>query len=257
MKEYPEGLEDDLYYLLEPLIKQGVLVPLEDGSFLIGTEFPSLDYPWDVYKPTGGCFFAFQVLFKCVSQQVYKKHHIPMVPTMCQGCWKVVVRPKTLEELHEVRNIQKVMDRPSKCGIERRPFTSRLYGGYWYNKSLSEGLECFKLVKREVGNMPILLKRGCTEIELQFGDSRKWAEFKGQRVFEDMIREAVIATGDEDQPQVEDFKKTVHRHWIRFAYKHGDETYLKFSEPLYPQYTTYDHLEGKTEGHIKDFFLKG
>jgi len=171
------------------------------------------------------------------------------VPAGCQACFKVVVRPQTVKQLFALEQLQIRLDHPSKCGIEIRPAVFGNYGGYFYNRSLDEGLECYKRVRRAVSrdrklgkNIPVFLKRACTEMEHAIGPSNQWQIMPGQIEFEQQIQYHFA-----DVPvleQADDAKEYVRMTWLDRAYDIGDETVLEYNDgmPLYPAYVTYHHL---------------
>lgn len=184
-----------------------------------------------------------------------------ILPSPCMECWKVVVGPKTLTELFGVLEFQEELNMPSKCGIEIRDYTPRLYGGYFYNHSVEEGQECYHKVVEGLGkkgiNIPVILKRACTEFEMKFGPSNLWKLPEGQLEFEESIYN-ILELGDNfsELEQHHNVRPRVIRSWIQWAYKNGDKTYLKYTggKPLYPDTVKYHELDlsklTKTEQEI-------
>jgi hypothetical protein len=177
------------------------------------------------------------------------------VHSRCQECWKVVVRPRTLSELHKLLLLQAALDLPCKCGIEKRETVCGLYGGYFYNDSKQEGLECYKLVRANVDanlspDVGVLLKRGCTEFEIggKGGPSDKWEVSKDQADLEYLLNDTIVQDVMK-MPQPDHLKESVFRTWIHWAYANGDMTYKEFTkgEPLFPAYVTY-HQEVENVG---------
>ena len=167
--------------------------------------------------------------------QLYKK-----LPPPCMGCFKVVVIPETLTDLFKVHDLQKKMKLHSKCGIEQRAYTPRLYGAYWYAPlgcSIEEAQRLAARVKAEVdklfsGRVKVLLKRACTEMEIQYGDSDKW-QLTEHDEFHFRLFDSVFAQvpNRKESPSF----RTTHtlKQWIEFAFEHGDETARKYmDEPL-------------------------
>jgi hypothetical protein len=156
-----------------------------------------------------------------------------------------VVRPTTLKELFQLHDIQVELDRPSKCGIEKRYTVHALYGGYFYNNSLEEGLKCKKdieaLLHDKIGpHVKVFLKRACTEFEHKFGDSTKWEITEDQVKLERRLEDLFIDAAQKNTQGTE-LKKHVMANWVRFAYAQGDPTAKEFmSKPLYPPYVTYE-----------------
>ena len=242
---------NDVVEWIKPLIQQAGWKWREaDGKIEAQIKPCVADTPWHHVKHDHRlkCGLWHQIMFDLVCPRL--PVHQRFVPSKCQNCWKVVVRPKTLVQLFALRDLQKAMDRPSKCGIERRDSVFGLYGGYFYNVGLPEGKECFNLVRDAVSSdkflgpdVQVFLKRACTEYELEHGDSDKWQITEEQLHIEALIERWVVV----DDTEVRQPEKMIHhvwKKWIEFAYACGDETYAQFTggKPLYPPYKTYDHL---------------
>ena len=252
----------DIVNLLAPLLDSGNhSMRLRDGKITPRfSSFPK-DTPWIHVKHARGfkCGLWSQVTFAAVVQNLPREEQF--VPRHCHNCWKVVVKPRTLQQLFNLLELQKKLDRPSKCGIEHRPSVHGLYGGYFYNTSLQEGLECYEVVKAGMlGNKylaplvdevdvlgkttRVILKRACTEYEHLIGDSTKWKLTPQQMHLEDLIRDHMAS--EQSRPtQPEHLIWNIKRRWIEFAHQWGDPTYLLYTggKPLYPPYVTYHQPE--------------
>ena len=190
-------------------------------------------------NPTSRCEIYQRVFF----QQL--KH----IPSHCRSCWKIVVRPKTLEQLFDLYELQKVMGVPCKCGLEIRETVHGNYGGYFYTRSKKAGLERYKqvraLVDEHLGeDVDVLLKRYCTEFEIgpgSFGDSSKTEGVTLEEKEMEEYIEAHMPRVGSNNPQSKHIVANVLRRWIEHAYTIGDETYKIFTggESLFPPYTTY------------------
>ncbi len=197
--------------------------------------------------PDLNCFFNHNVLFNEVSMKMAPEFRF--VPSPCHNCYKVVARPANLEQLMDVLEMQRVMNWPSKCGIETRNYVCGLYGAYWYNTGRDEGLETYKRVKsvidKKYPDMPLVLKRACTEFEMNCGPSDTWKITDKQKHIEDLCRRYFSPDNiKRSQPDISHWH--VIRQWIEFAYEHGDKTYLKYTDgkPLFPEYVTYHLTKG-------------
>lgn len=194
--------------------------------------------PWVVVKidSTRKCHFFQEVIFQSYG----------FIHSRCYRCYKVVVKPKTLNQLMGLLEIEKEMDVFSKCGVETRPFVFGNYGGYFYTDSIEEGMERYRQVRKLVDDklsdkVPVILKRGCTEFEMAWGPSDKWPiPTMEQLEIEDAIDE-LYDTTDHDAPQPDFLKAKTILGWIEFAYDRGDETYKSFTDgkAMGPQYVTY------------------
>lgn len=238
------------------LLKSGYLVVRDsDGKLENGPASQAWDVPWHfvVAKGVLNCQLWSKVMFSVIFKKLPKEitGGKIWVPIGCQNCWKVVARPKTLKQLFAVVDLQKRLGYHAKCGIEHRAHVFGLYGAYWYNRSQEEGIEKYKLVRKAIDEDPLLgpdvsviLKRGCTEMELSAGRSDEYEITDVQRYVEDLINECFNTDiiNRKQPPWAVDY---VHARWIEYAYQWGDETALEFLSPDRPMYTplvTYHHL---------------
>lgn len=221
-----------------------------DGKIEITTPAMSWDTPWHHISHDAfmDCQTWHRIMFDLFSATMPDGGQF--VPSACQQCWKVVVRPKTLIGLFALLELQKSLMRPSKCGIEVRSYVHGLYGGYFYNHSLEEGLMCHELVRGIVdrtdhlgSDTPVILKRACTEFEKLCGPSDKWVVSEKQIYIETLVKRCVVKD-DVIRDQPDHAIAYVHRKWIEWAYANGDPTYSFFTngEPLHKPYVTYHHL---------------
>lgn len=267
MAEYEKNVYDhlksyDIVTILKPLLDSGnfYLRP-EDGK--IKARFVSLsgDTPWVHVRTIDGldCAMWHQITFNAVSRLLPLGQ--AFVPRKCQSCWKVVVKPRTLQQLFNLYEVQKRLEMPCKCGIETRESVNGLYGGYFYNKSLEAGQQCYETVKQAMaGNeflsplldevdengrtTRIILKRACTEYEHLITDSSTWKITPAQEFIEDLI-ERYVVNDNLKLSQPEHIVWHIMRGWIDYAWKHGDETYARYTggKPLFPAYVTYHQPE--------------
>jgi len=222
------------------------------------------DPPWAYIKqgPNQNCQFWHHVLF----DQFFKRQRVPIA---CQNCWKVVVFPRDIEELFACYALIHELGVPGKCGSEiDRPNSPRLYGAYFYNNSLEDGLACYDLVKRklerdkeyDVGvlgcnlkvrfnnghDKPIglILKRGCTEFEQACGDSSKWTfdeeQIELERIITNAFAQDVVGSKQGDYQLARVFYR-----WIHGAYRIGDEKYKLFTNgnEMYEPPVTYHDMD--------------
>ncbi|MHA2070086.1 MAG: hypothetical protein ACXABY_37445 [Candidatus Thorarchaeota archaeon] len=247
----------DIIEKLEPLVNQGTLVYREDGKFHFRGEVGlTVKTPW---------IFARQPnplkAIDCMKWHQLFFNQLGFMPAPCLSCYKVTIKPRKLTELFALHDLQlNHWDGPCKCGVEPRDYVHRNYGGYFYNYSLEEGQENYPKIKELCAqlihpDMPVILKRGCTEFEQKFGDSCKWEEsiteesLRWAELVEEMI---VFPNTHSDQPDA--LKRHIMRFWIDFAYDRGDSDALIYNngEHLHPQYSTYhndavvDEFAGKT-----------
>lgn len=179
------------------------------------------------------------------------------VPSMCRNCWKVVVKPRKHSELIKLRNLQREMAEADpkcycKCGTEHRSYVSGLYGGFFYTDSKEDGLDRLDQVRCLVScisdAIPVILKRYCTEFEMEIGDSALTEEKLPEDA--DEIEKFYMAHLDDtprnpQQPRL--IKLEVYQGWIDYGWKFGspedrkeiEETYLD-GKPLFKPPRTYE-----------------
>jgi hypothetical protein len=240
----------DIVEQLKPLWEQaGYYLRESDGKLTVDARI-AIDTPWHHIKNKWDfdCGLWHRIVFDYISKRLPAQERF--VPSRCQQCFKVVVRPKTLKQLFALEALQIRLQRPSKCGIEPRATVCGLYGGYFYNDGLEEALERYREVRSAVDadqhlgpDVSVIVKRGCTEYELECGPSDKWAISDVQLKFEALVNQ-YVAHDDVMRSQPEHLVWHLHRKWIEFAYANGDLTYLEFTDgkPLYPPVVTYHHL---------------
>jgi hypothetical protein len=154
----------------------------------------------------------------------------------------------------------------AKCGIEKRPWVHGNYGGYWYTSSKEEGRRRYVEVRKAVNedpvlgeDVPVLLKRGCTEFELRAGPSDEWEITPGQRHVEELVYR-YVESGANYGATPKHLVTRIHKNWIEHAYAVGDSTYKYFTngEPLSPPYVTYhEELDKKSSPVKKSSSTKG
>jgi hypothetical protein len=257
MSLYDELKSANIVRLLSGMIHSGNIdLRGSDGKFVANLRF-DIDTPWIHAKSSYRmkCFLWKDVTFHEIVEKKLPKDKW-FVPMGCQDCFKVVVRPGTLQQLFALESLQTRLDHPSKCGIEIRPSVFGNYGGYFYNRGLKEGLECYLKVRNEVDadehlgpNIPVILKRGCTEMEHGVGRSDQWTTTKEQIDFEVRLAQLFV----DDTPilvQSEHAKNDVRQRWIERAFSIGDVTVFNYTDwkPLYPEYVTYQHLINQLPG---------
>jgi len=228
---------------LEQASRFGPLVKRGDGKYDMPTS-TALNDPWEHHHLgiDNGCDFWGAVTDNIAG--ISKSDPNFFIPSSCQQCWKVVVKPQTIEQLFILSDIQKQLCITSKCGIEERWQVAASYGGYFYATSMEEGLEIYKIVMAEVGinigTIPVFLKRGCTEYEITFGDSAEWEILPEQIPLEDYLLTHVFPTY---QPITNEayLLKLTHEKWYKKAHSIGDMGYVKFrGQPYFKPYRTYE-----------------
>jgi hypothetical protein len=170
-------------------------------------------------------------------QMVYKA--LGFIPTHCIKCWKVVVKPRTIDELFALRDLQYEKGWAAKCGIELRMYTpGGLYGGYFYNRSKEEGEDKYRLVREAVDkeispDVPVILKRYCTEFERDHGDSLNYERPAHADAWEELVHGVFHPRMIEEKPdKIEPWYVKLHTYklWIQWAWRHDRENALKYND---------------------------
>jgi hypothetical protein len=166
------------------------------------------------------CLLWRDIIYNGISKHMRRSRQF--VHTGCQNCYKVVAKPQTYSDLHLLEEAMTAANWPSKIGIEKRPHVKGLYGAYFYNRGLKEGqkrlLDVKELVRNTLGDhINVYLKRGCTEMELDQGQSNKWKVLAYQLEIERLMDELIYIP--EQKLQSEEEKVKVRKGWEQFAWK--------------------------------------
>ena len=208
--------------------KEGATLKESEGKALIQVN-PVQDNPWNFTKKlTMDCMLWKDFLCGVILKELPQEERF--VPSYCANCYKVVIRPETFSELLESEALLKSLNYLSKCGIELRPFVKGLYGVYFYTWGLEKGLERLKEIQEHLPSA--ILKRSCTEFEMNHGPSDKWEVAPYQLELERTVGEMVGTYGDD---LIQDLGM-VHQKWMDFAYKF-DPT---FQHELFPKCVEYE-----------------
>jgi len=245
MSLYEELDSRDILTRLEPLFKKGRLRINSSTCKIEYDKFLPWKTPWVYHNhhPETNCLFWNEFLFD------HFKKDMGNPPSGCQSCWKVVVKMNTVEQLITMKDWQKNEEGSCKCGIEVRSYVHGLYGAYFYSRSQEEGLRTLARIREYVygefgDDIPVYLKRGCTEMEDAFPNSHLWEVTPQVEHWESLINFWIPYDNIKVRqvPFVEDY---VVKKWIVFAYTHGDETYTKYTDGklLFPPCVTYEDEE--------------
>ncbi|MBF0358328.1 MAG: tetratricopeptide repeat protein [Magnetococcales bacterium] len=179
---------------------------------------------------------------------IFEKFNI--IPEFCFGCYKVVIEPRDVVELFKLMvvfyNIELTNDNSRKCMVELRPAISGTYKGFVYCNSIAQGEEILDIVKQEVGkrvspDIPISLKRGCSEYKASYpdysrvGDSvtpgmeyneewRKYEDYRDETLHR-LINPDVFKTHNHTGFTIHD--ALVMRTWLSYAVNIDDLSYQK------------------------------
>ena len=234
---YLEATKWDVISKCAGLFASGSLHLRSDYKIAHKHETPDKNITWLFNRHSDrNCILYHRVAFKLYN----------MVHSRCFNCWKIVAAPRTLSELMKIWKLQQKLDFSAKCGIEGHRLNSdKLYAGYWYNNSQEEGQKRYDIIRKAIDeeispDMPLILKRACTEFEQALGASDEWKMAEGQKDLEYIWEEAFV-TDTLAMNQSYHFRMHVFSQWIHHAFEHGDETYLEFTggNPLFRKLKTY------------------
>ena len=240
----PSLVEKNIIGLTSQLFVQGHYVDNTTGKVVGGQREKRIDHPWIHFVPPEkgrGCVLH-RKLFEAMAH-VNKT----FVPTYCLDCWKVVVRPRTVKQLFDLYDLMEELQVPSKCGFEEREWVFGNYGGYFYNRSKQEGLSkkhtVKPLIKKQVGEVPVYLKRFCTEYENMLcpGNAGAYQQPPWAKELEEEFYNA-YEWPDDDERQPECLKRHIKMRWIIKAWAAGDRTAeeLNNGKPVYPATQTFN-----------------
>ncbi len=245
---YQELRGFDVVSVLKPLLKQGWYISQGTGKVTMKGKTGMQDSPpWIYTNPDDNKNCA-------VDRAIHETCRF--VPTACMDCWKIVVKMDRVVDLFKLLHWQleyskgHKKDRFCKCGVEERPYVSYGYGGYFYNASKTEGLKRLKVVKAAVKeinpDIEVILKRYCTEFEMDLGSTKAYKRPPAADKIEKLTYPWVDPPKTNPKQPIW-IKKHIMKTWIEFAHDRGDMSYKQFNngESLYPKLDTYgDSPEG-------------
>lgn len=208
------------------------------------------------------CYLWHQIMFR----------HFGVVPEFChQRCYKVVVKVRNFMEAMQFYGVMNASgcirgeccNLHGKVGIDERHYSSGHFNAFIYCDGLEQGLEKYQIVRELVDqnmpdgeNIPVILKRSCTEFERQFGptDNDFWKEMpkehvKLQRHIEDIFQGEM---GSSVQPDW--LKNKIILKFIKWANATGDKSWIEWvgKDFLTVHAYTYHHLVDEMDEKQKE-----
>lgn len=242
-----ELLNNNVLAMTSGLLAAGMYIHPTEGRVVDGKREQRMDHPWIHFRPDQG---TAKIDSMCVLHRnlFFALGGKAFVPTYCMECWKVVVKPRTVVQLFQLYDLMKELNYHGKCGFEDREWVCGNYGGYFYLRSKAEGLarreEVSAAVKKEIGDIPVYLKRFCTEFEHKLcpGKTSTYTQPAYAKEFEKEYY-ASYAVPEENREQPEFLKRYIMLQWIAKAWARGDKTaeQLNDGKPLYPATETYNY----------------
>lgn len=224
---------------LRHAIASGTVTENGDGTFQLASASGESPPNW-MHVPNGprlDCEFLIRFMFG-------KAYARSAVPHGCRECYKVKVGPRTLRELVAAWQIARRIECRSKWGIDfYNPLSQNIYAGYFYTAGLEGARALFKVAREAFSadaklgpDIPMTIKRGCSEYEAALGPSDRY-EFTPEMA----EIEAYLKTRFRESKSPSQLNLAV-AFWIDFAFRMGDETYLDFTggKRLRPKTLTYD-----------------
>lgn len=226
---------------LAAAVAAGRLIAHGDGTWELPAMPATAPGPWLPSGPSGP--FPCRPLFRFLFQIAYGRARVPWG---CRNCYKVKLRPRRFRELMAAKEVLGGLPHPGKCGVELGMHqSSGVYAGFLYFDGLDAARAGYHQLRARVDahprlgpEVPLLIKRGCTEYEMACGPSDGYRFAPGQEATE---RELVQRLRPEPGPPRFSAALTV-MGWAQTAFRIGDETYLDFTggRRLYPSVVTYD-----------------
>jgi len=153
------------------------------------------------------------------------------IPTNCRfACYKVVIKPRTCKETFEVHDIMLAMNHPGKVGMDLRDYTYGAWAGFLYCESVEQGREVYQRARALIPeDIPVILKRGCTEME-RLLPSNLWGALSKEDVeFEEQLND-IFSFDELSYMQADWLKNEIKERWIEHAIKIGDPTARETAE---------------------------
>jgi len=239
-----------VYQKITRMLNAGMLVTGPQGKLTVKLSPDVLHQPW--------YFIKSGINRQCVLWHDIYFDEFKFIPRHClEKCWKTVISVDTVLELFKLRDILIKLQLPSKCGIDVRTYSYNVYDGFIYGDTLGQGQRYYEIIrdalKHTIPKARIILKRGCTEFEQEFPDSKKWGLSE-----ENMLLEHFLDAILEPPPIVDGgigmqggfATCEVFQIWIKYAHGIRDRTwrdamrYEGYDPPkhLYPPPNTYHNM---------------
>lgn len=242
MSRYKELTWGDLSIKLAPFLDKGIMSINTEGYFTTGPEDQKtlvINTPWlmvnsDTGPPQNDCF----------RHHLIKYDLFDILPIACLECYKVVVSPQNLIQMFTLLGIMNDLKYPGKIGMEKRDYSPGLWHAFFYCNGLEHGLKRYyqvfdELQDRSLGDLPIILKRGCTEFEVEMGPSDQWESLispqqrkQGEPYLDRWIKTTPIGPPHDIAAWL---SARLQYQWIEWAAANGDETYLEYTDGVLDQ----------------------
>lgn len=159
-----------------------------------------IDSPWIFVKPAR---FRRCNLWQFWEEMFPVVDGAPYIPSGCQACWKVVIRPANVYELFMLLGVLQASDLPSKCGVDYRRHTSQPYGGFVYCDDKEQAMAYREFLRPMVEQQlskatadKMIVKRGCTEFDQKLS-SDQWTMTPAHKELERYLTDMFVPNGYE------------------------------------------------------------
>lgn len=224
---------------LERAAQRGDVRLHADGSWDL-TSSPLSAINWRFgSKPTP---FPCTKLFGFLFRNAYDRRAVPFG---CRNCFKLQVKPRTLRELNAIVPIAETAGHPYKAGVG---LSARYHGGpysaLFYFDGLDRARSAYGELRQAIDanpalgpDVPLAIKRGCTEYEVHCGPSDRFTFAPELAAVEDALLSRLRPLQQVAAPS----PQAVFIAWLQAAFQVGDETYRDFTggRPLHPPPVTY------------------
>lgn len=224
---------------LERAAQRGDVTLHEDGTWeLANLPFSTINWRFGPTPTPFPCMKLFGFLFR----NAYDRG---AVPVGCRDCFKVQIKPRSLRELDATLRIAAGTGHAYKAGTG---LSARYHAGPYSTLFYFDGLEraraAYKTLRHAIDSeprlgldVPVSIKRGCTEYEVHCGPSDRFTFDPSLEAVESFLisRLRPLPRPEMQPPQ------TVFMRWLQTAFQVGDETYRDFTggRPLHPVPVTY------------------
>jgi len=155
------------------------------------------------------------------------------IPTYCRfNCWKVVIKPRNVKETFLCHDIMREIHHPGKIGMDLRTYTFGAWAGFLYCESLTQGREIWAIAREKIPDeIPVILKRGCTEMERMTPSSLWDIVTREEAEFEEHLND-IFDFSELNFTQADWLHAEIKERWIEHAIQIGDPTAREMAEKL-------------------------
>lgn len=182
---------------------------------------------------------------------VFNQYNV--IPRYCFSCYKVSIKLKTVIELFKLMMVFETLElehnNTRKCTVETREEVHGAYTGLIYCRSIQQGYKIVELVKKavheEISNeIPVTLKRGCSEFPLAYSDFAEIANTQSAMTYPDewmeketlfdkehTFNQSAVTFNSCEEYSNHTFKRAIALYtWLQYASAIGDSSYLEITD---------------------------